>query len=243
MTASQGASTYFGTSNYHSLQAGWKYRTTKGLTLTAAYTWGKTLTDVGNHGFDGRNAGTTGQNSNDLKADYGPPGWDRTHIFTASYVWELPLLKNRPDLVGKAFGNWTLSGITVIESGLAIAPGMSTSTNGLAARPDCSGSVGGQKSVAEWFNSAAFTAPAFGFFGNCGTGIIRGPGENTWNVALFKDFPIKERAKLQFRSEFFNVWNHPNFSQVSNNLGAGNFGAVTTALEPRIIEFALRFQF
>jgi hypothetical protein len=62
-------------------------------------------------------------------------------------------------------------------------------------------------------------------------------------VALFKTFPIKERAKLQFRAEFFNIWNHPNFAGVSTGLGSGNYGTVTTALEPRVIEFALRFEF
>jgi len=243
MGSSSGASTYFGTSNYHSLQTGWKYRTKKGVTLTAAYTWGKTLTDVANRGFDGRNAGAGGQNSYNMKAEYGPPGWDRTHIFTASYVWELPFLKGRRDVLGQAFGNWTFSGITVIESGFALAPGMSTSTNGLASRPNCGGTAAGPKTLDEWFNTSAFVAPAFGFFGNCGVGIIRGPGENTWNMALFKTFPIKERAKLQFRAEFFNIWNHPSFSQLSTGIGSGNFGAVTTALEPRIVELALRFDF
>jgi len=62
-------------------------------------------------------------------------------------------------------------------------------------------------------------------------------------MALFKSFPIKERAKLQFRSEFFNAWNHPNFDAVSVNLGAPNFGQVTRAMEPRQIEFSLRLDF
>ena len=97
--------------------------------------------------------------------------------------------------------------------------------------------------MASWFNTAAFSAPAFGFFGNCGTGIIRGPGEDTWNWAFFKTFPIKERLKLQFRAEFFNIWNHANFSNVNTTYGAGGFGQVSAALDPREIEFALRLSF
>jgi hypothetical protein len=242
-SSGHGAGTYFGTSNYHSLQVGWKYRIGRGLTLTTAYTWGHVLTDVANRGFDGRNTGNGAQNPRNFKAEYGPPGWDRTHIFTAGYIYDLPVLRNRNDLVGKAFGGWTFSGITVIESGFALSPGMATGRNGLAGRPNCIGSVGGQKTLESWFNAGAFSEPAFGFFGNCGTGLIRGPRENTWNWALFKNFKFGERAKIQLRSEFFNIWNHPSFDDVSRNLGTPNFGQVTRALEPRIVEFGLRLDF
>ncbi|MBZ5563285.1 MAG: carboxypeptidase-like regulatory domain-containing protein [Acidobacteriia bacterium] len=241
--AANSAAQYNGTSNYHSLQAGFNYRAAKSLTLTAAYTYGRVLTDVANRGFDARQTGNGAQNPYNFKAEYGPPGYDRTHIFTSGYVWNLPVLKGRTDLLGKAFGDWTFSGLTVIESGFAFAPGMSTSTNGLAGRPNCVGSASGPKNVGQWFNTSAFVAPAFGFFGNCGTGLIRGPGENTWNWALYKTFPVGERLKVQFRSEFFNIWNHTNFAGVSTGLGAGDFGQVTSALDPRIIEFALRMDF
>jgi hypothetical protein len=127
------------------------------LTLTTAYTWGHVLTDVANRGFDGRNTGNGAQNPRNFKAEYGPPGWDRTHIFTAGYIWDLPVLRNRNDLVGKAFGGWTFSGITVIENGFALSPGMATGRNGLAGRPDCTGSVGGQKTLQSWFNTDAFS--------------------------------------------------------------------------------------
>ena len=250
-SSGHGAGTYFGTSNYHSLQVGWQYKAGRDLTFTSAYTWGKVLTDVADRGFDGRNTGAGAQDSHHFKLEYGPPGWDRTHIFTAGYIYNLPIIKQRSDLLGKALGGWTFSGITVIESGFAFAPGLGIGTPGLASRPDCSGSVAGQKSLTQWFNTGAFSAPAFGFFGNCGTGLIRGPGENTWNWALYKTFPIKERLKLQFRSEFFNIWNHPSFSAVSTGFAGrkadgtplGNFGQVTSALDPRVLEFALRLDF
>jgi hypothetical protein len=242
-SSNHGAGTYFGTSNYHSLQVGWQYRATRGLTLTTAYTWGKVLTDVANRSFDGRNTNAGAQNARNFKAEYGPPGWDRTHMFTSGYIYDLPFLRNRSDFLGQAFGNWTFSGITVIQSGFALAPGLATGRSGLASRPNCIGAVSGAKSLSQWFNTSAFSEPAFGFFGNCGTGLIRGPGENTWNWALFKNFPIKERARVQFRAEFFNIWNHPSFDAVEQRFGAGNFGQVTRALEPRIIEFGLRFDF
>jgi len=237
------AAQYNGITNYHSLQVGFNYHLSSSLTLSAAYTLGHSLTDVANRGFDARQTGNGAQDSRNFSAEYGPPGYDRRHIFTSSYVWNLPFLRNRTDVLGKMLGHWTFSGMTIIESGFVFAPGMSTSTNGLATRPDCVADVHTTKTVAQWFDPNSFAAPAFGFFGNCGNGIIPGPGEQTWNWSLYKTFPITERVHLEFRSEFFNVWNHPNFTAVSTNLGAGDFGEVTSALDPRQIEFALKLSF
>jgi hypothetical protein len=139
-------------------------------------------------------------------------------------------------------GGWTISGLTTIESGLALTAGI-TGNIGLATRPNCIANAGGSGTLSEWFNTAAFSAPAYGFFGNCGTGTIRGPAQNTWNAALYKSFHITERVKLQIRGEFFNFANHPSFLNVSTTLGAGNFGQVTSALQPRIIELGMHFDF
>ena len=237
-----GASAYDGNSNYHSLQVGFRYRT-RDLTVHSAYTWGKTLADVSSRNFDGRNWGAGAQNHRDFAAEYGRPGFDRTHIFTAGYIYDIPFLRARTDVLSKVFGNWKFSGITVIESGFVFAPGCGTGSCGLATRPNLVGSVEGPKTLANWFNTDAFAAPAFGFFGNAGTGLIQGPGEQTWNMALFKTVPIGERVKIQFRAEAFNIWNHPNFDAVSTSLGAGNFGKVTRAMEPRIMEMGLRVDF
>lgn len=237
-----GAGDYWGTSNYYALQAAYRYEN-HGLTLTMAYTRSKVLTDVG-----GRSAGSFNndsssfQNPRDAHADYGPPAWDRPNILNFSYVYFLPFLKNRRDLVGKVLGGWTLSGLTTIESGLALTAGI-TGDVGLATRPNCSGGLSNPGTLSEWFNIATYSAPAYGFFGNCGTGTIRGPSQNTWNGALYKNFQITEKVKTQIRGEFFNFANHPSFLNVSTTLGAGNFGQVTSALQPRIIELGARFDF
>jgi hypothetical protein len=97
--------------------------------------------------------------------------------------------------------------------------------------------------INEWFDTSVFAAPAFGFYGNAGVGSIRGPREDVWNWALYKTFPIKERLHLQFRSEFFNIFNHTNLSNVDTSLGSGTYGKITSALDPRILEFALKLQF
>ena len=237
-----GAGDYWGTSNYHALQVAYRYQD-HGLTLTMAYTRSKVLTDVGGRGVGSfTNDSASPQNPRDAKADYGPPAWDRPNILNFSYVYDLPFLKNRTDLVGKVLGGWTISGLTTIESGLALTAGI-TGNTGLATRPNCVASISGPGTLNEWFNTAAFAAPAYGFFGNCGTGIIRGPAQNTWNAALYKSFQITEKVKSQIRGEFFNFANHPSFLNVSTTLGAGNFGEVTSALQPRIIELGIHFDF
>jgi len=232
-----GVTSYFGNSNYNSLQVGWKYNPGRRLTWTVAYTYSKGLTDVPSFSRSGA------QNSRNFKAEYGPMNWDRRHIFTSGYIWDIPGFRQRSDLVGKVFGGWTFSGITTIESGFALTPVLNTGNRGYANRPDVVGPVAGPKRVDQWFNTNAFVAPAFGFYGNAGVGLISGPAENMWNWALYKTFPIGERVRLQFRSEFFNIWNHPNFGSVDTGLGDGSFGQVTSALNPRILEFALRLDF
>jgi hypothetical protein len=118
-----------------------------------------------------------------------------------------------------------------------------TGFTGLATRPNCVANAVGPKTFSEWFNTSAFTMPAYGYFGSCGVGVAREPGLDIWNAALYKTFPIGERLKTQFRAEFFNFPNHTNFSGVSSTLGTGNFGQLTSAFQPRILEFALRFDF
>lgn len=142
-------------------------------------------------------------------------------------------------------GNWQYSDVTTIQSGFPMDPGLSIATPGLATRPDAvpGQSVRGPKTKAEWFNTNAFAAPAAGHFGNASTGTILGPAVVDFDMALYKNFKVWESSKLQYRSEFFNVFNHTNFSGVSTGFGSGNFGQVTSALDPRIIELSLRFEF
>jgi hypothetical protein len=95
----------------------------------------------------------------------------------------------------------------------------------------------------EWFNPASLAAPPYGFFGNAGQDVIPGPPLDSWNWALYKSFPMGERFKWQFRAEAFNIWNHPNFYGIDAGVGDPTIGQLTSALDPRILEFALRLDF
>ena len=124
---------------------------------------------------------------------------------------------------------------------------------GVSQRPDQVGNPNATPCVpGTRFNTCAFADPPLGSFGNVGRNTIQGPGYRTWDFSTFKNFSITERAKMEFRAEFFNVLNHSNFlfarsgPQSGNNattLGTSQFGFVSAARDPRQIQFALKFSF
>jgi hypothetical protein len=177
--------------------------------------------------------------------DYGTANIDVPHVFAVSAIWNLPWFANAHGAKRLVLGGWRYSDITDIQSGFGIDPGESYSWSGLASRPDrVSGvSVVGPKSITEWFNTAAFSQPLPGYFGNAAPGSIRGPGSINNDMAFYKDFKIYEHHTLEFRAEAFNIFNHTNFSGVSTGIGGGGAGTITSALDPRVFEFALRYQF
>lgn len=93
--------------------------------------------------------------------------------------------------------------------------------------------------LSEWLDTSSFAAPEYGFFRDARNGTIRCPGYTSLNVSLYKTIPITHGFSTEFLAEAFNVLSHPNFEAVSTNLGAGNYGQVTSAGDPRIMEFAL----
>jgi hypothetical protein len=124
-----------------------------------------------------------------------------------------------------------------------LSPGLSTSTNGMASRPNVIGKISKVGKKSEWFDTTAFQAPNFGFFGTASNGTIRGPGYTSLNLSLYKSFPIYDRLNLQFRAEAFNALNHPNFNSVDTGVGSGSYGQLTNTGDPRIIELALKMSF
>ncbi len=210
--------------------------------LTAAYTWQHDLADItGNSLFNGA---ASAQNAYDLMANYGNSQLNIGQVFSMSAIWTLPYFQSATGLKGALLHGWQYSDITTIQSGFSLDPGLSIARQGLATRPNATGSsVSGPKTVSEWFNTAAFVAPQAGYFGNAGPGTITGPGTINFDMAFYKTFNITERHSVEFRGELFNIFNHTNLANVSTALGAGNYGQVVSARDPRIAEFVLRYQF
>jgi hypothetical protein len=228
-----------GSSIYHSLQISFEKRYSHGLTLGSVYTWSKAISTSGGGGL-----GATPQNFYNLRVERGPAGFDRTQMWISNYVYDIPAFRSLTGPAGVLLKGWESSGIVTIQSGFALDPGFSSATQGLANRPDrIAGSLDGAKTVDQWFNTAAFAAPPFGRFGNAGRGIIRGPGQVEFDLGFFKNFALGERVKLQFRSEWFNTFNHTNFNGVDTTFGSGGFGQLTSSHNARNIQFALKLTF
>jgi hypothetical protein len=119
--------------------------------------------------------------------------------------------------------------------------GLPNATN----RPNLTGTISYPHTVGEWFNPAVFSDPAVGSFGTLGHNALRGPGSDNWNLSVFKNFIISEAhgSRFELRLESFNTWNHTEFAGVSTNLGSSNFGQVTSAADPRIIQLGGKLYF
>jgi hypothetical protein len=218
--------------NWQAFEASVRHPVSTNLFLTLSYTFSK---DLGDNPLDPYHP----------YRYYGPvAGLDFRHSFAGTAIYTLPGAHLK-GIEGFALGGWKLSDITTVRSGTAVSPGLSISKQGVAVRPDraVGTGLGGPKSKAQWFNTGAFQAPAAGFYGNAGTGIITGPGLIVFDMAMYKDFHITEANYFEFRAEAFNVFNHTNFSGISSNYGASTFGQVTSATDPRILEMAARFHF
>jgi len=219
-------------SNWTALEVSARHPMGKNLFLSLAYTWSHGLSD------------SSTINYYNPKEFYGNTSLNVPQVFTASLIYSLPWLSHRSGIVGAALGGWQLSNITTVQDGYSLTPGLSIPSQGIAARPNTTGTtITGPKTVAQWFNTAAYSAPAAGYFGNAGTGSIRGPGLINLDMTLQKTFRITEKQGVEFRAEVFNVFNHTNFTTVSTSFGSGTLGQVTAAADPRIMEFALRYRF
>ena len=229
-----------GTSNYNSLQAGLTYRA-GGSQFNLAYTFSKVLGTTGVHtAGTPYSQNTVAQNSRNFAAEYGPPAYDFTHDLTGTWVYDLPFFRKSNWMARTVLGNWSFAGLALLQSGFAMSPGIATSTAGLAIRPNQTAPYRRIGKLGEWFDTNSFAPPGYGFYGNASNGSIRGPSYVSFNTGLYKTFPITERFSTQFRAEAFNVANHPNFESVSTSYGAGDYGHVTTARDPRILEFAIK---
>jgi len=251
-------------SHYNGLQAEVHGRVTHDLQLQAAYTWSRAI-DPTTGNFAGGDSFDLDHVSNPYvgwRYDIGPSPFDRPQIAFVNFVYDIPLLKNSPNhLLKSTVGGWQLSGIVSVMSGTPLNIGC-TSTCGasyssvsnifpggdLLSRPDVVGSLSYPKTVNSWFNTSVFAAPPPGTWGNLGYNALRGPGRNNWNLSLFKSFMINEDrgSRVEFRADSFNTWNHTQFGGpgqnggVSTNLGASNFGAITSAWDPRVFQLGLK---
>lgn len=251
---------------YNALQVGMEKRFSAGLAATASYTWGKALTESPDHlstsaAGPGLDTGIyrAPQNATDLKAERGPAEFDVKHRLALSYIYELPWGRNRrwgqswSLALDYILGGWQISGIHVVQTGLPLTPVLTGPTvlnlgseriarPTLIADPELPSS---ERTVDRWFNIAAFAVPTPvpQAFGNSGVGVIRGPGLATFDFSVSKKIDLMENRCFQFRTEFFNAFNHANFNPPDIRADAATFGKILSAASGRIIQFGLKVYF
>lgn len=246
-------------SNYHSFQARIQQRLAFDLSLLGAYTWGKSI-DNASGIFSSSGDPNYPQNSYDLGAERGRSGFDVRHRFSLSYSYDLPFGKGKSLLANAGWATtlvsgWQTYGVVTLQTGrpftVALLPEFDNSNTGISNlgflgndRPNLVGPTKLQNPTPErWFNTAAFAIPRFGNFGNSGRNIIDGPGYQNVNFSVVKNTAIKEAATIQFRAEFFNLFNHPNFGLPDNFVGSPSFGRLYSADSPRRVQFGLKLLF
>ncbi len=244
-------------SNYHSLQVAVNRRFRRGLQYGLAYTFSKAL------GVAESDYAVVSPYFPTRSRNYGLLSYDRTHALVLNFLYELPNFAARASFRPAHWvaDGWQVSAITSFISGAPFTPGFSTTTgidmtgSAEGARIKVAGDPNlskGDRTFYQNFNTTAFALPAVGTFGNAGVGILRGPGINNWDVSASKRFPLFSEARyIQIRSEFFNTWNHTQFSGLDTGAQfnpAGQqlnptFGAFTSARPARMIQLSLRAVF
>ncbi len=260
-----------GVSRYNSLQVGVNQRMAHGLQLQASYTYSRNITNTANQ--DTEAAFAPVQNAYNPAAELGLSNQDTPHSLSINYIWEVPFFANTHGITRQALYGWKLVGISTFRSGTPTNVCLSSDVAGTGTgggayecqRPDLVANPNlakGKRTLSQYFNTAAFVQPADGTFGNAARNVLRQPGINNWDLSVFKQFEFPwfgkikgwaagESAKLEFRTEMFNAFNHAQYNALNTTFtvtpgNAGlptsdpSFGAVTGDRGPREIQLALK---
>ncbi|HEU0120312.1 MAG TPA: TonB-dependent receptor, partial [Bryobacteraceae bacterium] len=221
-----------GNASYHGLQTTLQKRFGNGLSFSIAHTFSKSMMEgYGRNEGDGYNPNTY-QNPRNRAAERGRVGFDVTHNVVSNFVYELPFFKEGHAFTKALFGGWQTNGVLTFRTGfpMTVTQGAITNTANVTIRPDRvgPGSIS-NPTVNQWFNPDDFrlvscsntATPEVCRYGNAGVGILEGPGAKIVDFSLFKNFQVAERVKLQFRSEFYNLFNTPQFARPNGTLNTG----------------------
>ena len=241
-----------GWATFHALTLKATRRFASGLSFDAAYTLSRSMDDASD-------AGTTNAEYNLPQDPYAPglesalSSFDHRHRFTANAIYDLPFAGASRGWRHQMFANWRGSTILMVQRGAPFTVNLSAAQDlanvGLVSgnnlqRPNLIGNPNdGPHTPTQWFDTSAFALPSQFSFGNAGRNIVIGPGLVNLDLSLQKSWSVHENQNLQFRWDVFNALNHPNFNLPGRIFGAANFGVITSALDARELQFALKWIF
>ncbi|HET6176375.1 MAG TPA: carboxypeptidase regulatory-like domain-containing protein [Candidatus Sulfotelmatobacter sp.] len=257
-----------GNSSYQALALSIKRSFSRGLLISGNYLWSHEIDDGSNGSGDGDSL--VPQNVACRACERASGAWDARHVLNASAVYQLPFgpgkpYLSQPGIVSRILGSWELTSMAVVRTGFPLNILISRSSsltpdgNTTNQRPDLVPGVSiippGGSTIGQWINPAAFVAPAQYMFGDTPRDYARGPGAWQVDMGIGKHIPLTERVGLEFRTEFFNIFNHPQYGLPVANISAANFGTINQTVNtttpvspvgtgtPREIQFSLRLAF
>ena len=255
-------------SSYNGFSVAVKRTFSRGLLISTNYMWSHQIDDGSNGSGDGDSL--VPQNVACPACERASGIWDARHVLNANAIYQLPFgpgrpYLNQPGILRSIAGDWQLTSVALARTGFPVNVLVNRSAastpdgNSTNQRPDLVPGVSvtppGGKSIGEWINPAAFAVPANGTWGDAPRNIARGPGAWQIDFGVARSIRLSERAHLEFRSEFFNIFNHPQYGLPNATFGVPGFGSITQTVNtttpvspvgsgtPRQIQFALRLAF
>lgn len=255
-------------SSYNALEASLRKRFSHGLSFLGSYTYSKSIDDSSSFNLSGsaskQVAGENdlAQNPFNLGAERGPSLFDARHRLVLSYQWSLPFWKQPHNWYQQVLGNWQVNGITTAMSGtpftvfdsrdVSVQGGAPEITGFSANRPNLvpgQNPNSGPRTTNAWLNANAFSRVVpdpnspVQQFGTAGRNIAVGPRYTNFDFSAFKNIRVMESRELQFRAEFFNLFNHPNFRLPDSDISSPTFNQIQQAQDQRLIQLAIKFLF
>jgi len=255
-------------SDYQGLSVAVKRSFSRGFLLSANYMWSHEIDNGSNGSGDGDSL--VAQNVACPSCERASGIWDARHVANANAIYQLPFgtgrtYLNHPGIVSNIVGAWELTSTAIARTGFPVnvlvnrsassVPDGNTSSQRPNLVPGVSLIPTGGRRIGQWINPAAFSMPQDGTFGNAPRNLGRGPGAWQMDLGLTKRIPVSERVRLEFRSEFFNVFNHPQYGLPQATVGVNGFGSIVQTVNtttpvspvgagtPREMQFALRLGF
>ncbi len=243
--------------DYDAVSFIFRKRMSHGLQADAHYTWSRTR-DMATHS----NGGGAVMDNYDIFRDYGPSNWDIPHRFVATYLYDVPFLKDSPQpILRHVLGGWQISGVTTLQSGSPVnitfaqdranigitglqRPDLLGAVPALNCQPNSAGATAVERlQLINCYDASAFALPAQFTFGNAGRNILPGPKNLSTDLSLMKNFTLHGSTRLQVRVEMYNVFNNVNYGNPNSSFGAAAFGRITGAGSMRQVQLGGKILF